>query len=139
MHTSLYNAGPRWSEPGEGAAAWRGGGVSLGPVPPDRPATPVEGEAGGRGVGACTAPSQPLSTPGEGEAGRREGGVRSGGGVDSLCCWVSTLLLPPPPRLGGGCSEPRRCQGATPCYWRRGPHTMVVSSELMVVSSELNT
>jgi hypothetical protein len=60
----------------EGASLGRGrllggGGVRLGPVLPDWPATPVEGEAGGRGVCACTAPSLPLSTPGEGEAGRR--------------------------------------------------------------------
>jgi hypothetical protein len=34
--------------------------------------------------------------------GRRGEGVRSGGGVDRLCCWETTLLLPPPPRLGGG-------------------------------------
>jgi hypothetical protein len=30
-----------------------------------------------------------------------------------------------------------RGQGVTPRYRRRGPHTVVVSSELVVVSSEL--
>ena len=128
-------APPRTILAQEGASPGRGRllgeGVSLGPAPPDRPTTPVEGEAGGQGVRACTAPDQPLSTPGEGEGGRREGGVRTGGGVDRLCCWVTTLLVPPLPRLGGGgCSKPVRCQGVTPRYRRRGPHTVVVSSEL---------
>jgi hypothetical protein len=90
----------------EGASLGRGrllgGGVSLGPVPPDRPATPVEGEAGGRGCAPAPLLASRCRPPGEGEAGRREGGIRTGGGVDRLCCWVSTLLVPPPPRLGGG-------------------------------------
>jgi hypothetical protein len=77
------------------------GGVRVASVLPGRPATPIEGETGGRGVRACTTPSLPLSTPGEGEAGRRGEGVRSGGGVDRLSCWVLTLLFPPPPRVGG--------------------------------------
>jgi hypothetical protein len=111
-------APPRTILAQEGASPGRGRllgeGVSLGPAPPDRPTTPVEGEAGGRGVRACTAPDQPLSTPGEGEAGRREGGVRIGGGVDRLCCWVTTLLVPPPPRLGGGVQRAGEVPGCDP-------------------------
>jgi hypothetical protein len=81
---------------------------------------------------ACTIPSLPLSTPGEGETGRRGEGVRSGGGVDRLSCWVVTLLFSPPPRVGGGgCSE-----GTTPCYRRRGPHTMVVNSILTRLTAD---
>jgi hypothetical protein len=52
----------------------------------------------------------------------------------------SAVLRPcycPHPGWGGGCSEPGRYQGAPPRYERGGPHTMVVSSELEVVSSEL--
>jgi hypothetical protein len=78
------------------------------------------------------------STPGEGEAGRRGEEVRAGGGVDRLGCWCPALLLLPPPQVrGGGCCVAGWCQGAAPRYRRRGPHTMVVSSELMVVSSEM--
>jgi hypothetical protein len=66
-----------------------------------RPATPVAGEAGGRGEDSCTAPAQWLSTPREGEACRGGEEKRSEGGVnDRLGC--RTARLPPPPRLGGG-------------------------------------
>jgi hypothetical protein len=94
-----------------------------------RPATPVAGEAGGRGESSCNTPRLKPSTPGQGEAWEGGEEVRAGDGVgDLLGCWTS--LLPPPPRLGGGCSGPGWCLGATPRYRRRGPHTMVVSSEL---------
>jgi hypothetical protein len=65
-----------------------------------RPATPVAGEAGGRGEGSCTAPALQPSTPGGGEACRGGEEKSSGaGGVDRPGC--STTLLSPP-RLGGG-------------------------------------
>jgi hypothetical protein len=74
---------------------------------PAQPATPVEGEAGGRGDGSCSTTRLAPSTPGEGEA--RRGGEESdtGGGVDDrlICC--ASPLLPPPPRLGGGGSASR--------------------------------
>jgi hypothetical protein len=41
----------------------------------------------------------------------------------------------PAPAGGGGCSEPRRCQGETPLYWRRGPHAMMVFSAVDVVDA----
>ena len=98
-----------------------------------RPATPVAGEAGGRGEGSCTAPALQPSTPGGGEACRGEEKRSGDGGVDRPGC--STTLLPPP-RLGGGCGGPGWCQGAGSHYRRRCPHTMVVSSDTMVVSSD---
>ncbi len=65
------------------------------------PATPVAGEAGGRGESSCNTPRLKPSTPGQGEAWEGGEEVRAGGGVgDLLGCWSS--LLPPPPRLGGG-------------------------------------
>ncbi len=66
-----------------------------------RPATPVEGEAGGRGYSSCMPSLQPT-IPGEGEVSRRGVEVHAGGGVfDRLVCWI-TSLLPTPARLGGG-------------------------------------
>jgi hypothetical protein len=81
---------------------------------PARLATTVEGEAGVRGESSCSTPRLVPSTPGEGEA--RRGGEESdtGGGVDDRLACCASPLLPPPPQLGGGCSEPWRCQGAPP-------------------------
>ncbi len=93
---------------------------------------------GRRGESSCSTPCIAPSTPGEGEARRRGEEGSAGGGVDDrLGCWI-TALLPPPPRLGGGRNEPRWGQGAPPHYERGGLHAVVVSSELMVVSSELS-
>ncbi len=79
---------------------------------------PVEGEARGRGRAtlvphqACTVCHRP---PGEGEEGRRVEEV-SAGKVDRPGYWGPSMLwLPPRPKLR-----------------RRGPHTMVVNSELVV-------
>jgi hypothetical protein len=126
----LVHCWPKMERAWGGGGCLAGGGDSLGPVPPDRPATPVEGEAGGQGVRACTAPSQPLSTPGEGEAGRRGGEYALVVALTVCVAGCRPCCCLPRPVWGGGCSEPRRCQGETPRYWRRGPHTMVVSSEL---------
>ncbi len=99
-------------------------------VCPLQPATPVAGEVGKE----LLQHAWPTAiNP------RRGGGVEelcAGGGVDDcLGCW-SMYLLPPQPRLGGGAVSRGGgwCQGATPRYWGRSPHTMVVNSELMVVN-----
>jgi hypothetical protein len=95
--------------------AQEGAGVGMGRLPgrwcpaslPSRPATPEEGEAGGRGESSCSTPRVAPSTPGEGEArGRGEEGCAGGEVVDLLGCWI-TALLPPPPRLGGGGASSR--------------------------------
>ncbi len=103
---------------------------------PAQPATPVEGEAGGRGEGSCSTPRLAPSTPGEGEA--RRGGEESdnGGGVDDHLTCCASPLLPPPPRLGGGMQQ---AVAVLECaFAKRGEVcTPVVSSELKVVSSEL--
>jgi hypothetical protein len=60
---------------------------------------------------------------------------RTGGGVDDrVACWGVTPATSPAPSGGGGCSEPGWCQGAPLRYERGGPHTMVVSSELVLMS-----
>jgi hypothetical protein len=61
-------------------------------------------------------------------------GEEASGNVD---CWGPTVLRHPPPARGGGCWVHGRCQGAAPLRGRIGLHSVVVSSELEVVSSEL--
>jgi hypothetical protein len=98
---------------------------------------PVAGEAGGRGESSCSAPRIAPSTPGEGRCGGL--GRRDTLFVVWMTVWPagSQPCCLTAPASGGGCNEPRWCQGAPPRYKRGGPHAMVVSSELMVVSSKL--
>jgi hypothetical protein len=104
---------------------------------PARPATPVEGEAGGWGESSCSTPRLAPSTPGEGEV--RRGGEESdtGDGVDDCLTCCASPLLPPPPRLGGGgaasrggarvCLLAKRGEVRTP--WWLAANRLVVSSE----------
>jgi hypothetical protein len=78
-----------------------------------RPATPLEGEAGGRGGTLLRRPYTPAVNPRRGGGG--EEGVCSGGGDDRLVFWL-TLLLPPPPQGGGGALSQ---EGARVCLLAR--------------------